>query len=117
MACTNQNPKKELTMITSDSGERPSSMRSSPNLIDFGVSPPRGSANATFTISNARSDALLTATILEDDSHGRFRILSLTSCSTSQSEAVSNPGEIRSGRTPGSQPKETGEDQIGTASP
>jgi len=66
-------------MVIRDTGSRSGRMETSPNPIDFGVSPPHGSADAMFTIPRAQSDAVLNASIVADDSQGRFRILSLKS--------------------------------------
>jgi hypothetical protein len=69
-------------------------MRTGPDPIDFGVTPPHGGANATFTITRARSDALLTAHIIDDDSRGRFRVVSLKTAGQT-SEPISTSGAMQ----------------------
>jgi hypothetical protein len=54
-------------------------MQTGADPINFGVLPALGGTNAYFSITNARSNALLTATITNDDSHGRFSVRSLKS--------------------------------------
>ena len=58
---------------------RPGGIQSGPDPVDFGVVLLARSADVTFTIARAPSDARLTASIVEDNSRGRFRILSLRS--------------------------------------
>jgi len=66
-------------MVIRDTGSLPGRIETGPDAIDFGVSPPHGSADATFTIIHAQSDARLSASIVADNSQGRFRIQSLKS--------------------------------------
>ena len=61
-------------MVIRDTGSLPGRIETGPDAIDFGVSPPHGSADATFTIIHAQSDARLSASIVADNSQGRFRI-------------------------------------------
>src|SRR5262245_42869411 len=71
--------------------------------IDFGVVLPRGTADATFTIPQAQSDALLSASVTADNSQGRFRVLSLRSY-TGESQGGSRAGDIDKDSTDGGRP-------------
>lgn len=70
--------------------------------IDFGIAPIHGSRDATFTIGHAAADAMLVAAVVDDDSGGRFKVLSLKSIGgamagprRARSRCMSRPATMR----------------------
>jgi hypothetical protein len=57
------------------------------NRLDFGVVSPRGSADRTLTIAHVSPEARVSAAVVEDNSQGRFKILSVESDPGESSQA------------------------------
>jgi FAD/FMN-containing dehydrogenase len=67
-------------------------MHTYPNPIDFGVTQPSDTANAVFTITDAESDALLSASIEQSGPGRPFQIISLSSYALRRVQPGEMPG-------------------------